>query len=632
MPDSFDDARACLRSGRLADAERLLREIVARQPERAEALALLGASLGAQGRHEDAIAWLDAALARKPESAELLHNRAIALLALDRPLEASADLKRALGLRPDFPAALTALAKAHTSLGNALRVKGLFAEALPHYAEAVRLAPNLVEALSNHAAALQQTPRYAEALPLLERALAIEPRSALIASNLGISYFQANRLAEAERCQRLAIELDPRLDAARINLGIVLAAQDRTGEARMLFEQVARDDPANADAQSNLGMVLQEQGEVDAAIVACERALAARPDDPEALNNMGFVLQEEGRRREAIGYYRRALAANPHLSRAEYNLGVVELAEHEWREGWRHAEARFAVVPPVALAREFAIPRLREDEIGRTGRLAIWSEQGVGDKILYATMLPDLARRGVEFVVETDSRIIPALRRLHGWDMAATGEEAAFGSCDRHIPVGSLGALLRTEDHAFEAQPRALLAADPARVESMRKALHSPGRRLVGISWRSFQPKGRGFLQRRKSASLADFLPLSMRDDVVLLDLQYGETQAERESFEAQGGRLRRVPGLDLFGDIDGVLAAIEACDLVITTSNATAHFAGALGKETWVVYLGAVPPFHYWAPDSRGRCLWYPCVRIVTAPELRAWPGLFGRVARSLA
>jgi hypothetical protein len=224
------------------------------------------------------------------------------------------------------------------------------------------------------------------------------------------------------------------------------------------------------------------------------------------------------------------------------------------------------------------------------------------------------------------------LKRLNDWEYAAGGAEATFPSCDRQIPIGSLGALLRTDDRAFEAQPRVLLAADPARVKAMREALRAPGRRLVGISWRSFQPRARGFLQRRKSASLAGFHSLSRRDDVELLDLQYGDTAAERESFEAEGGRLRRVPELDLFNDIDGVLAAIEACDLVITTSNVTAHFAGALGKEAWVLYLAGVPPFHYWATDSEGRCLWYPSVRIVTAPELRTWPELFDRVARSLA
>ena len=30
--------------------------------------------------------------------------------------------------------------------------------------------------------------------------------------------------------------------------------------------------------------------------------------------------------------------------------------------------------------------------------------------------------------------------------------------------------------------------------------------------------------------------------------------------------------------------ALIEACDLVVSTSNVTIHLAGALGKDTWVL------------------------------------------------
>jgi len=69
-----------------------------------------------------------------------------------------------------------------------------------------------------------------------------------------------------------------------------------------------------------------------------------------------------------------------------------------------------------------------------------------------------------------------------------------------------------------------------------------------------------------------------------------------------------------------------------VTTSNVTAHFAGALGKETWLIYLGGVALFHYWSTDPSERCLWYPSVRIVTGSELRTWPEVLAKVERDLA
>jgi ADP-heptose:LPS heptosyltransferase len=153
----------------------------------------------------------------------------------------------------------------------------------------------------------------------------------------------------------------------------------------------------------------------------------------------------------------------------------------------------------------------------------------------------------------------------------------------------------------------------------------APGRpRLIGVSWRSFQPKARGELGRRKSSSLQALQSLSQH--ARLLDLQYGDTAAERAAFTQAGGRLERLEDLDLFNDLDGLLAAIAACDLVVTTSNVTAHLAGALGKRALVVFLAARPPFHYWA-SPHGRSLWYPSVEIVTAPGLDTWERAFGRV-----
>ncbi len=120
------------------------------------------------------------------------------------------------------------------------------------------------------------------------------------------------------------------------------------------------------------------------------------------------------------------------------------------------------------------------------------------------------------------------------------------------------------------------------------------------------------------------FLPLSRLPGVQLLDLQYGDTAEERAAFAAAGGELLHLDGLDLFSDLEGVLGAIAACDLVVTTSNVTAHFAGALGKPTWLIHTGHDAPFFYWVAASDGRSLWYPRVSIVSGAD---WPGALARV-----
>jgi tetratricopeptide (TPR) repeat protein len=686
---SLEDAYAHVRAGRLAEAEAELRRVVGGRAGQADALELLGIVLSQQGRAYEALEYFDRAIVVRPEAAGARHNRAQALFALGRVAEARAELdavvaaqpdlhaawsllgsvlaaqgdlkaeqayRRALMLRPDHPEthddlgvffldagrleeaiacsrkaiALRAnFVAAHNNLANALRASGRLEEALTHYAQAVRLEPRFADGWLNYGAALREAGRVEEAIPALERAVGLAPQAWSAISNLGVAYLARNRYEEAIACQRKALELKP--DSAEVlsHLGNALAGTARWDEAEACYRQAIQKAPAHAEAHNNLGALRIERGDVAGAAASFRNALELKPGYADAAINMGFLLQEEGRIDEAIEIYRRALAADPRNARAGYNLGIALVSRFEFTEGWELCEMRYDTVQPVTPRRPFVVPRL-EREPGAGERIAVWREQGVGDQILYSTLLPQLSQRA-RFVVEVDRRLVPAFRRAYpDWSVAGPEEsEAAFSSCDAHIALGSLPRLLRPSLASFAAQPRALLAADAVRARAFREEVDrtvaaAKPQPVVGISWRSFQPRVRGELGKRKSATLAAFLGLSL--DARLLDLQYGDTVAEREEFARAGGRLARLDGLDLRNDLDGLIAAIEACDIVVTTSNVTAHLAGAVGKRTLLVFLNARPPFHYWS-SPHGRSLWYPSVEIVTAPELDGWERALGRV-----
>src|SRR6188508_2078990 len=108
------------------------------------------------------------------------------------------------------------------------------------------------------------------------------------------------------------------------------------------------------------------------------------------------------------------------------------------------------------------MPPLSAADIGRVSRVAIWREQGVGDQILYSTVLPGLEERGQDFVLEIDARLVAAVRRAHpAWHVASPDESpAAFAACDRQAPMADVAAFLRPTRESFAAQPRALLTAD----------------------------------------------------------------------------------------------------------------------------------------------------------------------------
>jgi tetratricopeptide (TPR) repeat protein len=651
---------ALLRAARFPEAEAGLRALAAGATVRPEVFEMLGVAISAQGRAEEALPWFERALALRPAHPATLHNRARALLALGRHAEARADLEGALARDPDTAAAWTLLAVVMQGLGdlaaaekalrralvlrpdsaegrynlaNILRLRGNSESAFVEYALAVQRDPGLAPAWLNWGAALREAGRVGEAIARLTRALELRPDWPPALVNLGVAHFAQHHFGQAVECYRRALALQPDYAEALTNLGHALAAQGEFDEALAAHEAVARMQPQNPAAHNDVALQQQERGDLAAARASLERALALAPQHADALCNMGLLLEGEGRRDEAMEYFRRALTAQPRHARAGYNLALAHLHRGEFAQGWALADHRFATVPPVTVPRLIGLPRFTAADWGRGRRIAIWREQGLGDQLLYATLLPSLEARGERFVVELDRRLLPGLARAHpDWSLTTIDEsDTAFGDCDRQLALGSLGELLRPDAASFEAQPRALVAAAEGRAARYRTELGEAALR-IGISWRSFQPKARGRVGADKSAPLAAFRALSQRAGTQLVDLQYGDTAAERASFADAGGRLARIEGLDLFNDIDGLLAAIAACDMVVTTSNVTAHLAGALGKRTLLVYLRGVAPFHYWVPRPDGRSLWYPSVEVVTGRDVGTWDAALARVHERLA
>lgn len=417
-------------------------------------------------------------------------------------------------------------------------------------------------------------------------------------------------------------------------LATIAALRGQHEDCVRLASRALQVDPKHAEALSNRGAALRALRRYDEALADYDRALAIAPRSATTLNNRGVTLAALGRHREALECYERALAVDPDYARARYNRGVSRLMLGDFRNGWIDYEWRWAGGEAPSPPRPFKVPPFGDNDWSQGHRVAIWTEQGLGDEILFSTLVAELATRGQSFVLEADQRLVPAFRRAHpDWEVVAKEDSAeAFRRCDRHLPLASLGRLLRNSRESFDRQPRTLLAADPARRDAYRARLATAGEKLVGIAWRTFQPRPRSYYQLTKSAPLAAFASLSHERGMKLVDLQYGETAAEREAFADDGGKLERIEELDLYSDLEGVLALIDACHVVVTTSNATAHLAGAVGKETLLVYLSANQPFHYWVPKADGTSLWYPSVRIVSSAALDTWARALGRVQEILS
>jgi len=260
-----EKAIALHRSGQLAEAARLYRELLASDPRDFTARHLLGVIHAQQGRNQDALADMDAALAIRPDDADAQLNRANVLKALGRQEDALEGYARALELKPQWPQALN-------NRGTVLQAQGDYEEALAHYDRALAAAPDYAEALNNRGSVLQDLKRPAEALQAYDRALRRAPNFAAAFNNRGSVLMELRRFADALSCFDRALALRP-------------------GDIEVI---------------SNRGNALQGLERYDEALAAYDQALALKPDHVQALNNRGSALQQLKRYEEALASFDKA--------------------------------------------------------------------------------------------------------------------------------------------------------------------------------------------------------------------------------------------------------------------------------------------------------------------------------------
>jgi tetratricopeptide (TPR) repeat protein len=567
----------------------------------AKRLFLEALTLQEKGDLERAEGLYRKALTLAPKRPSVMNNLAAVLFSLKKYAEARLVCEQLLEIDPADATALLHLGNCQAQLDSA-------GEALISYDKALMIRPDFADALTNRGNALLALRRPGEALASHDRALAIAPGSA----------------------------------EALYNRGKALLELKRPEEALASYERALAIKPDYADALNNSGNALVEQGKLEQAEAQYLRAIAIQPDHAKAYSGLGVVRHDQGRMDEALRWFEQALARDGSLADAQYNLAVTRLYRQEFEAAWPGHEHRLAFADVRKLVRGNLATVTLYEQLARwqgpeqavAGAVGIWAEQGIGDHVLYSTLIPELIASGVPFIYEVDQRLVGVYERAfpNGRFVAsAEPPQEVLRRASRVMLAGSLPGLFRRSRESFSRQPRRLLSALPERVAKYRSRMDALGPGFkVALSWQS-RRKGRAGLG--KSLPLMLFAPLLELERVHFVDVQYGDTVAERREVEqCSGVRLLHFDEVDYFHDLEAVLAILEACDLLITTSNVSAHLAGALGMPVWLLYLAERPPFHYWAHDGSHRCLWYPSVEIVSAPHFTTWDPLIDHVKERLA
>lgn len=270
------------------------------------------------------------------------------------------------------------------------------------------------------------------------------------------------------------------------------------------------------------------------------------------------------------------------------------------------------------------------------GTLLITAEQGLGDELMASSIFDDIVAMGQKAVIECDARLLPVYERsFPSLQFVPRGERKLndihdAGGNFRKINMLDLASLFRTAPGSFPAR-RSWLKADPEKTAAFRSRYRQqwPGKRLVGISWKSTRIM-EGLAQ--KGVRLADFAPVLSVPDTVFINLQYGNVTDEIAALATAGcGEVHVDPAVDTTNDIDAVFAQTTALDLVVSTSNTAVHIAGAIGAPCYLLLPKVRPFLWYWGYRGE-RTPWYPSLRLLRNTREDDWQQLMQDVAHRVA
>lgn len=445
-------------------------------------------------------------------------------------------------------------------------------------------------------------------------------------------------MTEAQSLYRQVLQLVPRQADALHMLGVIEFQMKQYAEAVRLIREAKAIKPQNELIHFNLGNALRALGQLPEAGEAFNKALELRPDHLEALKNLGNVYKEQNRIADAITCYDRLLDMAPGHPHTCYNKAIALLTGGQLAEGWDLYEYRLrcdtSTVTHSSQGKTSKLgsqlPRQAPDWNGGSLRkpLLVLQEQGLGDQIFYGAMLADLEAAGLESFVCLDGRLQALFARsFPGLDFVLPTEIAELDPAQQlfgaQIQIASLGRFMRRDAGSLARVPSPYLSADPRLANALRQRLRKNGKLICGVSWSSKQAE----TGSSKSLPLPALRPVLQVPGVEFVDLQYGDTREERQALQALTGiTVRHCDDIDNKNDIHALAALIEACDLVITVSNSTAHLAAALGKPTMIL-LAHHTPLWYWHLDSMSSP-WYPTVTLLRQPAPDDWNPVVDKAA----
>lgn len=450
---------------------------------------------------------------------------------------------------------------------------------------------------------LHKQGKYAEAEVEYLKLLSQNFDDVQVLAMLGTLYLQTGKVVLAAQFLIRAVTLDNQFFDVWNNLGNCFKAFNKDKDAEVCWKAAleikGRPEKNYADIYNNLGTLYVNAGCPEKGMPFMEEAIKINPEHPDANWNHALMLLEQGKYKEGFEKYHWGFKTKARVHR-DYGKLIPY---------WNGEKDRTVVV---------------------------WGEQGIGDEIMFASMLPELCRDSKQVIFECHPRLIKIFQDSFKFDnlvIYPTRKDAWIEwtvnhpDIDYRLAIADLGKFYRKSIDDFPKH-EGYLKGNSERMNFYKKKLGKLGNRLnVGISWTG------GYVKTRKDYRS---IPLEKWKTILDLDCNFISLQYTKDAYETladiedkTGVRIYHWPSAVQNNDYAETAALVGALDLVITINTTVHHLAGAMGKPCWTL-TPVAKAWRYYSPDKITN-VWYPSVRQFEQDKLFEWDEVINNAVQKL-
>ena len=464
-------------------------------------------------------------------------------------------------------------------------------------------------------------------------------------SVLAISYVKQKKYDDAEKEFINIIKKEPKELSNYLNLANLYRETKAYNKCIEVLNKALLLSPNDLKTLKLLSALYFSLNDLEKSLIITNKILRIYPEDIQILKQKSVILVSIGEFEDALKSFKKVYELNNnkeilsdisvcylHLGdlnksryfnelakenlNAQYNLGIINLINGNFKQGWNGYEiglSNNARILRKGYQKFEKLPNWEPDK--NYNSVVLIGEQGIGDEIMFSTIIDDLSNHLQAIYYYCDPRLENIFQRKYPYLKFMASDN--IKNIQSKLPIGSLAKYFRTTKESFNSFSTQDSSLSFSKMNKIK---------TIGISWhttnKQFGPE--------RNIDLDLFSNVLSNNEFKFLNLQYGNHNQEIRAIENRLGKeIFEEKENKNFTNIDGLAEKILKCDIVISIDNSTAHLAGYLNKLTLLL----LPKVSDWRwQQSISNTLWYDSVKIIKQDVKFDWSSSIKQVEQFLS